>query len=59
MLRETFQAPHLRHVAAVGGFALPIGPQRPQLFMTAVGFVPVWLRTNHPSAYFEPNVLLQ
>ncbi|KAF8497841.1 hypothetical protein F5888DRAFT_1803299 [Russula emetica] len=56
MLPETLQAPHLHRLAVVGGFALPIGSQ---LFMTAVGLVSVWLRINHPSAYFEPDVLLQ
>ena len=56
MLLETSQVPHLRHLAVVGGFALPIGSQ---LFMPAVGLVSVWLRVNHPLAYFESNFLLQ
>jgi hypothetical protein len=55
MLPETFQAPNLRHLALTG-FALPI---RSRLLTTAVGLVTLALTVGHPSAYFQPNVLLQ
>jgi hypothetical protein len=51
---ETFQAPHLRHFAAIG-FALPI---RSRLLTTAVGLVTLCL-VIHPSTYFHPDTLLQ
>ena len=52
MLPETLRAPHLRHLS-LGGFACPI---RCRLHPTAVGLVTL---TNHPPAYFQPNILLQ
>ena len=55
VLPETLQAPHLRHLALTG-FACPI---RPQLHPTAAGLVKLVLLTDHQSAYFQPNVLLQ
>ena len=54
-LSETFQAPNLHHLK-LGGFACPI---RPRLHPTATGLVTLYLIINHPSAYFQPNVLLQ
>ena len=55
MLRETLQAPNLRHLA-LNGFACPI---RSRLHPTVVGLVTLYLIINHPSAYIRPNVLLQ
>ena len=55
MLTETFQAPHLRHLA-LQGIAIPIGSR---LLTTAVGLVVFALNTKHPSAYLQPNTLLQ
>ena len=55
MLPETLQAPHLRHLM-LGGFACPI---RPRLHPTATGLITLCLVIIHPSAYFQPNILLQ
>ncbi|KAF8493696.1 hypothetical protein F5888DRAFT_1908565 [Russula emetica] len=55
MLPESLQAPHLRHLM-LRGFACPI---RSRLHPTAAGLVALTLTTDHPSAYFQPNVLLQ
>ncbi len=55
MLRETLQAPNLKHLA-LGGFTYPIGSQ---LHPTAVGLVTLHLVIDHPSSYFQPNILLQ
>ena len=54
-LPEALQAPHLRHLALTG-FALPV---RPRLLTTAVSLVTLALTVDHPSAYFQPNILLQ
>ena len=54
-LSETFQAPNLHHLK-LRGFACPI---RPRLHPTAMGLVTLYLTINHPSAYFQPNVLVQ
>ena len=55
MLPETFQAPHLHHLVLIG-FVLPIGSR---LLTTSVGLVMLCLHMEHPSAYFQPNTLLQ
>ena len=55
MLPETFQAPHLRHLS-LRGFVLPTGSR---LLTTSVGLVMLCLHMEHPSAYFQPNTLLQ
>ena len=55
MLRETLQAPHLKHLI-LRGFTCPIGPR---LHPTAVGLVTLYLVIFHTSAYFQPNILLQ
>ena len=55
MLPETFQAPHLRHLA-LSGFACPI---RSRLHPAAASLVTLILIINHQSAYFQPYVLLQ
>jgi hypothetical protein len=55
VLPETLQAPHLRHLM-LGGFACPI---QPRLHPTAPGLVTLFLLIKHPSAYFQPNILLQ
>jgi hypothetical protein len=55
MLPETLQAPNLRHLT-LRGFTCPI---RPRLHPTAVGLVTLYLMIRHPSAYVQPNVLLQ
>jgi hypothetical protein len=55
MLPETLQAPNLHHLT-LGGFACPI---RPRLHPTAAGLVTLSLVIIHPSAYFQPNILLQ
>ena len=52
---ETLHAPHLRHLVLTG-IALPI---QSRLLTTAVGLVTLCLLTDHPSAYFHPNTLLQ
>ena len=52
---ETFQAPHLRHLA-LEGMALPKGSR---LLTSAVGLVTLCLVMHHPSTYFHPNTLLQ
>ena len=54
MLPETLQAPHLRHFMQ-GSFACPI---RSRLYPSAPGLVSLLIIT-HPSAYFQPNILLQ
>jgi len=54
-LRETLQAPHLKHLMLTG-FAYPIGPR---LHPTAVGLVTLNLLIHQQSAYFQPNILLQ
>ena len=55
ILPETFQAPHLRHLV-LSGFTCPI---RSHLHPTAPGLVTLCLITQHPSAYIQPNILLQ
>ena len=55
MLPETLQAPHLRHLT-LGGLTCPI---RPRLHPTAASLVTLSLTIFHPSAYFQPNMLLQ
>ena len=55
MLPETFQAPHPHHLVLIG-FVLPIGSR---LLTTSVGLVMLCLHMEHPSAYFQPNTLLQ
>jgi hypothetical protein len=55
ILPETFQAPHLRHLLLIR-FALPA---RSRLLMTAMNIVTLVLITEHPSAYYQPNILLQ
>ena len=55
MLPETLQAENLRHLSLTG-FACPI---RPRLHPTAPGLVTHSLIVNHPSAYIQPNILLQ
>jgi hypothetical protein len=55
MLPETLQAPNLHHLT-LRGFTCPI---RSRLHPTAVGLVTLYLMIRHPSAYFQPNVLLQ
>ena len=55
ILAETFQAPHLRHLS-LEGIAIPIGSR---LLTTAVGLVALVLIMKHPSAYLQPNTLLQ
>ncbi|KAF8488047.1 hypothetical protein F5888DRAFT_1879349 [Russula emetica] len=54
-LPETLQAPLLRHLS-LRGFACPI---QSRLLPTAVSLVTLCLVLKHPSAYFQPNVLLQ
>jgi hypothetical protein len=55
MLPETLVAPNLHHLA-LSGFACPI---RSRLHPTTAGLLTLYLGINHPSAYFQPNVLLQ
>jgi hypothetical protein len=55
MLPETLQAPHLRHFM-LGSFACPI---RSRLHPTGTGLATLCLIIQHPSAYFQPNILLQ
>jgi hypothetical protein len=55
MLPETLQTPNLHHLT-LSCFTCPI---RSRLHPTAVGLVTLYLQINHPSAYFQPNVLLQ
>ena len=55
MLPETLQAPHLR-LLFLGSFACPI---QPRLHPTAPGLVTLFLIIEHPSAYFQPSILLQ
>ena len=55
MLPETLQAPNLHHLT-LRGFTYPI---RSRFHPTAVGLVTLYLTIRHPSAYFQPNVLLQ
>jgi hypothetical protein len=54
-LPETFQVPHLHHLA-LSGFALPIGSR---LLTTAVRLITLVLVMTIPSTYFEPNALLK
>jgi hypothetical protein len=51
---ETFQAPHLRHLAVIG-FAFPMASR---LLTTALALVTLALVMVHPSTHFQPNVLL-
>ena len=55
MLLETLQAPNLHHLA-LDGFACSI---RSRLHPTTAGLVTLCLVVMHPSAYFQPNILLQ
>ena len=55
MLPETFQAPHLCHLA-LRGFVLPTGSR---LLTTAPGIATLCLLIGPPSAYFQPNALLR
>jgi hypothetical protein len=55
ILPDTFQAPHLCHLA-LRGFNLPM---ESRLLTTAAGLVTLCLFMGHPSAYFQPNTLLQ
>ena len=55
ILPETLQAPNLHHLILTS-FAFPV---QPQLHPTATGLVTLALTITHPSAYFQPNVLLQ
>jgi hypothetical protein len=55
MLPETLRAPNLHHLA-LSCFTYPI---RSRLHPTAAGLVTLRLVINHPSAYFQPNTLLQ
>ena len=55
ILSETLQAPNLHHLM-LSGFTYPI---RSRLHPTAVGLVTLHLAIMHPSAYFQPNALLQ
>jgi hypothetical protein len=55
VLPETLQAPNLHHLM-LSCFTCPI---RSRLHPTAVGLVTLNLAIYHPSAYFQPNVLLQ
>ena len=55
MLSETLQAPNLRHLT-LRRFAFPI---RPRLHPAAASLVTLHLVINHPSSYFQPNILLQ
>ena len=55
MLPEALQAPHLRHLM-LRGFAHPI---RSRLHPTAAGIVTLCLITIRPSAYFQPDILLE
>ena len=55
MLPEALQAPHLRHLT-LRGFTCPI---QPRFHPTAPGLVTLCLEIDHPSAYFQPNILLQ
>ena len=52
---KTLQAPHLRHTSLIG-FVLPTVFR---LLTTAMGLVVLCLHMEHPSAYFQPNTLLQ
>jgi hypothetical protein len=56
ILPEALQTPHLRHLT-LRGFALPSVGYR--LLTTAMGLVTLSLSVDHPSAYFQPNSLLQ
>ena len=55
MLPETLQAQNLRHLSLTG-FACPI---RPRSHPTAPGLVTLSLIINDPSAYYQPNIILQ
>jgi hypothetical protein len=55
ILPDTFQAPHLCHLA-LRGFTLPM---ESRFLTTAAGLVTLCLFMGHPSAYFQPNTLLQ
>jgi hypothetical protein len=54
-LPETLQAPNLHHLT-LDSFACPL---RSRLHPTAAGLVTLCLVITHPSAYFQPKILLQ
>ena len=56
ILPETLQTPHLRHLVIDCSIRIPI---RTPLLGTAAGLVILHLALYHPSAYFQPAVLLQ
>ena len=56
LLPETLQAPNLRHLT-LRGFACSIRSRRLQ--PTAADLVTLCLTIIHPSAYFQPSILLQ
>jgi hypothetical protein len=55
MLPERLQTPNLHHLA----LNYVTSPIRSRLHPTAAGLLTLYLTINHPSAYFQPNVLLQ
>jgi hypothetical protein len=55
ILPETLRAPNLHHLM-LSGFTYPI---RSRLHPTAVGLVTLYLAIMQPTAYFQPNSLLQ
>ena len=56
-LRNTFQAPHLRHLLLIGFQVIPtIGLS---FLMTTVDLVVLSLVVSHPSTYFQPTILRQ
>lgn len=54
-LPETFQAPHLRHLALMH-FVLPIGSR---LIAAAAGLVTFAFYARRPSAHLQPNTMIQ
>ena len=55
VLPKTFEAPNLRHFFLTG----VVPPIEPRLLTTAVGMVTLCLYMQEPTAYLQPNILLQ
>jgi hypothetical protein len=55
VLPKTFEAPNLRHLFLTG----VVPPIEPRLLTTAMGMVTLCLYMQEPSAYLQPNILLQ
>ena len=57
VLPKTLEAPNLRHLLLLGVVVVP--PIESRLLTTAIGMVTLCLHIQTPSAYFQPDILVQ